>query len=174
MKALVRIGLMFTILSAAAAAWAERPMGKVAVEVPAAIQQAVEREVGDGRVLGLSSDQDQDTKKPIYIVHAQIDGWAYTIRFDLDGTLIDNECDEPDPDPQDISMDDLPPVVRAKMQFESGGASLSDPTRQDIPSVYEVETRIGLHSYSIRVDSDGHLLSKERDDDTDAEPKKST
>jgi hypothetical protein len=174
MKAVKRIGLLFVILSAAAVAWADRPMGKVSVDVPAVIQQAVQREVGDGRVLGLSSDQDQDSKKPIYVVHAQIDGWAYTIRFDLDGTLIDNECDEPDPDAQDITMDDLPPAVRDKMKFESGGAALTDPTRQDIPSVFEVETRIGLHAYTIRVDSDGHLLSKERDDDNDNEPKKST
>ena len=175
MTANLRIGVAMWFLSAAIIASAGQPSASVSVEVPLKIKQAVENEVGNGRVLGLASAQDPDDKsKLIYVAHAEIDGWAYTIRFDLDGTLIDNECDEPDPEARNISLDDLPPAVRDKIKSESRGNTFTDPTRQDIPSIYEVQTQIGNHSYSIRVDSEGHLLSKERDDDDEGDRKKST
>jgi uncharacterized membrane protein YkoI len=175
MKAKLCIGLSLCVFSAALLALADEPRASVPVEVPLRIKQAVDREIGNGHILGLASAEDPDDKsKLIYVAHAEIDGWAYTVRFDMDGTLIDNECDEPDPDPKDISMDDLPQAVRDKMKSESAGNSTSDPTRQDIPSVYEVQTQIGNHSYSIRVDADGHLLSKERDDEDEPAGKKTT
>jgi hypothetical protein len=175
MKAKLCIGLSLFVFSAGLIALADEPRASVPVEVPLRIKQAVDREIGDGRILGLASAEDPDDKsKLIYVAHAEIDGWAYTVRFDMDGTLIDNECDEPDPDPKDISMDDLPKAVREKFKLESGGNPIDDPTRQDIPSVYEVQTQIGNHSYTIRVDADGHLLSKERDDEDGPDRKKST
>jgi hypothetical protein len=166
-----RVAAFICLIGTISAAWAAGPSARVAVEVPPEIKQALDREVGSGRILGLSSDQDEN-KKVIYVAHAQIEGWAYTIRFDLDGTLIDDECDEPDPDPRDITLADLPPVVAAKLKAESGGAALTDPSRQDFQAVYEIHATIGTHSYSIRVDGDGKLLSKERDDD-ESRPKKS-
>jgi len=167
-----RIGAIALIASAAAVAWAGQS-ARVVVEVPTEIKRALDREVGDGRILGLSSGQDDD-KNLIYIAHAQVEGWAYTIRFDLDGTLIDNECDEPDPDAVKISPREIPSIVADKLKFETGGAVYTDPTRQDNQAVYEVQSRIGGHNYSIRVDGDGKLLSKERDDDDSDQTKKPT
>jgi len=162
---------MVSAVAIAAVAWAGQS-GTVTVEVPLEIKQAVDREVGDGRVLGLSTGQDDD-KNLIYIAHAEIGGWAYTIRFDLDGTLIDNECDEPDPDPQKISPQDIPANVVTKLKAESGGAAYTDPTREDYQAVYGVRVRIGGHTYSVRVDNTGRLLSKERDDEDQDQDKKS-
>jgi hypothetical protein len=167
-----RIGAMALIAAGAAVAWAGQA-AKVVVEVPPEIKRALDREVGGGRILGLSSGQDDD-KNLIYIAHAQIEGWAYTIRFDLDGSLIDNECDEPDPDAVKISPEDIPAIVADRLRAETGGAPYADPTRQDNQSIYQVQSHFGGHTYNIRVDGDGKLLSKERDDDDADQDKKPT
>lgn len=143
---------------------AAKPSAKVTVEVPPEVKDAVAREVGGGRVVGLSTDEDKD-KNLLYVVHAQIDGSAYTIRLDPDGTLIDKECDEPDPDPAKVSADDLPAAVRATLKAETGGAPAADVTRQDKQAVYELHVRIDGHAFTLRIDDAGKLLSKERDDD---------
>jgi hypothetical protein len=148
------------------------PSAKITVEVPPEIKAAVEHELGSGRLVGLGPGQDEN-KNLIYVAHAQIDGWAYTMRFDLDGTLIDTECDEPDPPAQKITPDDLPDNVKEKIKTLSGGAQVTDPTREDYQAIYEVHVTIGGHPYSIRVDGDGKLLSKEREDEDQPTDKKS-
>jgi hypothetical protein len=166
MKTIPWIGLFLCTLSIAALAWtdrawADRSSARVTIEVPPQIKSAVEREVGSGRLLGLSTGQDEQ-KNLIYVAHAEIDGWAYTLRIDLDGSLIDNECDEPDPPEVKVTLQDLPAATLAKIKSQSAGGALTEPTREEYQAIYEVHTQI-----------DGRkLLSKERLDDDQPGDKK--
>lgn len=175
------LSINMAVLAAAgcAPARADEPTsGKITVEVPAVVEATIRHEVGDGRIVSLGTetekpqnqDQDSDEDQPpqtLYVVKAVIDDAGYTIRVRTDGKLLDKECQQRDAPKETAAAEDLPDVVRATLKKEAPHARITDVSRQDKQTIYQIEVKIAGHSYLVRIDATGKLLSNELDDQDD-------
>ena len=151
---------------------AEQTYEPMTVQVPPEIKAAVLREVGDGKLVGLSTDQDDD-KNLIWVAHALINDEAYTVRFETDGALIDKENDEPDPPFVPVAAASVPAAVKQTLTREIGNIPTEPPERQDWQQIFEYHLKLDGQPMTVRIDQTGRLLSKERDTDDEGSGKKS-
>lgn len=66
---------------------------------------------------------------------------------------------------QDVTLDQLPPAVRATLEKETKGGSIKDieKDREGGKEIYEVEFTLDGHDWELDIAADGKLLEKRLD-----------
>lgn len=66
---------------------------------------------------------------------------------------------------QDVTLDQLPPAVRATLEKETKGGSIKDieKDREGGKDIYEVEFTLDGHDWELDIAADGKLLEKRLD-----------
>jgi hypothetical protein len=81
----------------------------------------------------------------------------------------DKEKDADEKNEITVTIDQVPPAVKATLDQETAGGSVTDIDKEDHDGkmVYEADASIGGKPYEIKVAEDGTLLKKSVDDDKD-------
>lgn len=140
-------------------------------DTPAAVQKALQREVGDVKIEKVDKMKKQG--RTVFEADAKIDGHNYEIIVTAEGQLLSKELDE-DEEEVEIKFADAPAAVQKTLQREAGGAKIDkvDKLSKEGRTLYETDVKIDGKNYEIVVTAEGLLLSKEVDEDEEEEDDK--
>jgi hypothetical protein len=138
----------------------EKPANTIAVEVPAAVKTAIQKEAEGGRIVELGR-VNEDGKQQ-YEATVSHEGLEYAVRVDLRGVVVRVEQKNYD-DGEDQSLNQLPPAVRDSFKKLARGGMLENTQRHRL--AYTCEARIEGRRYALTTDEQGRLLKKELQED---------
>ena len=138
----------------------QAPANSIAVEVPAAVKKAIQKEAEGGRIVELNRVKDEG--RPQYEATVSHEGLEYSVRVDLTGVVLRVELKDYN-DAEDQSLNQLPPAVRDSFKRLARGGVVENTRRQRL--AYTCETRIDGKRYAITTDEQGRLLKKELQQD---------
>jgi hypothetical protein len=153
--------LLVAALVLAARGAPEEAGGELTIAVPAKVQKTIEREVRDGKILGLHVER--EAEGAVYAVRAEIDKSRYRIVVREEGDLLHKHlADEEGEDARERQMplDAVPAAVKATLLKEAHGARIRLVHMEDRRVTYSVRVRIDGGLYWIAVDEKGKLLEK--------------
>ncbi len=138
----------------------EKPANTIAVEVPAAVKAAIQKEAEGGRIVELNRMKDEG--RPQYEATVSHEGLEYAVRVDLTGLVLRVELKDYN-DAEDQSLNQLPAAVRDAFKKLARGGAVENTRRQRL--AYTCETRLDGKRYAITTDEQGRLLKKELQQD---------
>lgn len=141
----------------------EKPANTIAVEVPAAVKAAIQKEAEGGRIVELNRVKDEG--RPQYEATVSHEGLEYAVRVDLTGLVLRVELKDYN-DAEDQSLNQLPATVRDAFKKLARGGAVENTRRQRL--AYTCETRLDGKRYAITTDEQGRLLKKELQQDDNA------
>ena len=147
-------------------------------EVPPAVKATILAEANGAPIQEI--EMETEDGKTVYEAEVIIDGQEVDIVVAPDGTLLGKETEDDDEDDDDegddddeieeeISLDDVPEVVKATMLKEAAGAEIEEVVKEteDGQVVYEAEFEVDGQEIEIEVATDGTLLEREIEEDDD-------
>ena len=148
-----------------AAAWLvraqdEKAANTISVEVPAAVKVALQREAEGGRIVELGRVNEDGRQQ--YEATVSHEGLEYVVRVNLRGIVVRVELKDYN-DAEDLSLSQLPAVVRDSFKKLARGGNVENSRRQRLS--FSFETRIDGRRYAISTDEQGRLLKKELQQD---------
>lgn len=138
----------------------EKPVNTVAVEVPAAVKTALQREAEGGRLVELGRVNEDGRQQ--YEATVSHEGLEYHVRVNLQGVVVRVELKDYN-DAEDQSLNQLPATVRESFKKLARGGKVENSRRQRLS--YSFETLIDGKRYAITTDELGRLLKKELQQD---------
>lgn len=141
----------------------EKPANTIAVEVPAAVKTAIQKEADGGRIVELGRVNEDGRQQ--YEATVSHEGLEYTVRVDLRGVVVRVELKNYN-DAEDQGLSQLPAAVRDAFKKLARGGVLENTRRQRLS--FSFETQLDGKRYAITTDEQGRLLKKElREDDNE-------
>jgi uncharacterized membrane protein YkoI len=146
-------------------------------ELPEAVKATILAEADGGTIEEI--EMETENGETVYEAEVIIDGQEVDIEVAADGTLLeketededddDDEDDDEDEDEEQVSMDQVPAVVRATILAQAGNGTIEeiDLENEDGQTTYEADVTIDGQEVEIKVAADGTLLGKEIDEDDD-------
>ena len=160
---LLALALLLTTGHSLLRAQDEKPANTIAVEVPAAVKAAIQKEAEGGRIVELGRVNEDGRQQ--YEATVSHEGLEYAVRVDLRGVVVRVELKNYN-DGEDLGLGQLPAAVRDSFKKLARGGTLENTRRQRLS--FSFETRIDGHRYAITTDEQGRLLKKElREDDNE-------
>lgn len=138
----------------------EKPANTISVEVPAAVKVALQREAEGGRIVELGRVNEDGRQQ--YEATVSHEGLEYVVRVNLRGIVVRVELKDYN-DAEDLSLSQLPAVVRDSFKKLARGGNVENSRRQRLS--FSFETRIDGRRYAISTDEQGRLLKKELQQD---------
>lgn len=138
----------------------EKPANTISVEVPAAVKVALQREAEGGRIVELGRVNEDGRQQ--YEATVSHEGLEYVVRVNLRGIVVRVELKDYN-DAEDLSLNQLPAVVRDSFKKLARGGNVENSRRQRLS--FSFETRIDGRRYAISTDEQGRLLKKELQQD---------
>ncbi len=138
----------------------EKTATTVAVEVPAAVKAALQREAEGGRIVELGRVNEDGRQQ--YEATVSHEGLEYSVRINLRGIVVRVELKDYN-DAEDQSLAQLPVAVRDSFKKLARGGNVENSRRQRLS--YSFETRLDGKRYAISTDEQGRLLKKELQQD---------
>jgi hypothetical protein len=138
----------------------EKPANTISVEVPAAVKVALQREAEGGRIVELGRVNEDGRQQ--YEATVSNEGLEYVVRVNLRGIVVRVELKDYN-DAEDLSLNQLPAVVRDSFKKLARGGNVENSRRQRLS--FSFETRIDGRRYAISTDEQGRLLKKELQQD---------
>lgn len=138
----------------------QKPANTVAVEVPAAVKAALQKEAEGGRIVELGRVNEDGRQQ--YEATVSHEGLEYVVRVNLRGIVVRVELKDYN-DAEDQSLAQLPAAVRDSFKKLARGGNVENSRRQRLS--YSFETRIDGKRYAITTDEQGRLLKKELQQD---------
>jgi uncharacterized membrane protein YkoI len=120
----------------------------------------------------------QKLQKPETTYEAELlrDGKEIEIEIAANGSILeqkaqdhdDDDCDDDDDD-EELSIDQVPAVVKATILKQALGGTVKEIEREtkDGKTSYEAEIIVNAKEYELEIAADGTLISKEAEDDDD-------
>ena len=145
------ITLCFLMASPAGAATLQT---KARIKVPSAVQKTVDEQSKGATVRGLSKEVENG--KTQYELELTINGHGRDVIIDPNGSILEVE--------EEISLDSLPPELRAEIVKSIGNAKLlklESVTKGGMLTGYEADVSKGGKK-SIQLGTDGKFISKEK------------
>lgn len=138
----------------------QKPANTIAVEVPAAVKTALQKEADGGRIVELGRVNEDGRQQYEAVVSRE--GLEYRIRVSLLGVVLHVELKDYNGG-EDQSLSQLPAVVRDSFKKLARGGNVENSRRQRL--AYSFETQIDGKRYAITTDEQGRLLKKELQQD---------
>lgn len=162
----LRSTLVLAVLALAAPARAqEKDESKLVIDIPAAVQAAIQKEKGDGKVVEFRRANENDGTT--YIVVLLLDGKHYALSLDAAGRVISKIIDEETPEPKPLALEDLPANIKKTFLREAGGAPVQEIDLRQEKKTYSGSIVVGTRRYLIEIDADGKLIRKQHVGDAD-------
>ena len=137
-----------------------KPTNTIAVEVPAAVKTAIQKEAEGGRIVELGRINEDGRQQ--YEATVSHEGLEYHVRVNLLGVVMRVELKDYN-DAEDQTLSQLPAAVRASFQKLARGGNVQNARRQRLS--FSFETRIDGKRYAITTAEQGRLLKKELQQD---------
>jgi uncharacterized membrane protein YkoI len=143
-------------------------------QVPAAVKDTILKEAKGAKIEAI----EKETKKGESVYEAEFlaEGKEVEIRVASDGKLLKEEAEDEDEDEENeeegnVTLDQVPPAVKATLLKEANGAKITEIEKEtkNGKTVYEAEFVAGGKTVEVKVASDGKLLKREVEDDEDEE-----
>jgi hypothetical protein len=138
----------------------EKSANTVAVEVPAPVKAALQKEAAGGRIVELGRVEEDGRQQ--YEATVSHEGLEYQVRVNLQGVVVRVELKGYN-DTEDQSLTQLPAAVRDAFKKLARGGQVENSRRQRL--AFSCETRIDGRRYSLTTDEQGRLLKKELQQD---------
>ena len=124
----------------------EKPANTISVEVPAAVKVALQREAEGGRIVELGRVNEDGRQQ--YEATVSHEGLEYVVRVNLRGIVVRVELKDYN-DAEDLSLNQLPAVVRDSFKKLARGGNVENSRRQRLS--FSFETRIDGRRYAIKI-----------------------
>ncbi len=134
----------------------EKEDGKLTIDIPVAVQSAIRKEQGDGKVHDFR--RVNETDGTTYVVGLLIDGKNYALSLDAAGRVMRKELDEERKEEKPLTVESLPAAIKKTLARESVGAPVTEIRVNE--KTYTAEIVIGKRKYSIEIDEQGKLIRK--------------
>ncbi len=158
------LALLLTVNIGLLRAQDEKPASTIAVEVPAAVKTAIQKEADGGRIVELGRVNEDGRQQ--YEATVSREGLEYRIRVNLLGVVLQVELKDYNGG-EDQSLSQLPAAVRDSFKKLARGGNVENSRRQRLS--YSFETQIDGKRYAITTDDQGRLLKKELQPDENEE-----
>ena len=165
---MVFAGLALSIGAVALKKTAEQEKEVSIDQVPDAVKATILAQGGTIKEIEMETKNGQT----VYEADVIIDGQKIEVKVAADGTLLGKKVDDDDDedeDEQEVSLNEVPEVVKATILKEADGAEIGEVVKEteDGQIVYEAEFVINGQEVEIEVAADGTLLEKEIENDDD-------
>ena len=138
----------------------EKPANTIAVEVPATVKAAIQKEAEGGRIVELGRVNEDGRQQ--YEATVSHEGLEYAVRVDLRGVVVRVELKNYN-DAEDQGLSQLPAAVRDAFKKLARGGNVENSRRQRL--AFSFETQLDGKRYAITTDEQGRLLKKELQQD---------
>lgn len=133
-----------------------KPTNTIAVEVPATVKSAIQKEAEGGRIVELTRVNEDGRQQ--YEATVSREGLEYHVRVNLLGVVLRVELKDYN-DGEDQTLSQLPAAVRDSFHKLARGGSVQNARRQRLS--FSFEARVEGKRYAITTDEQGRLLKKE-------------
>jgi uncharacterized membrane protein YkoI len=176
---IVVAGLALCIGAVATKQIAEQEQEVSIDQVPEAVKATILAEAKGGTIQEI--EMETENGQTVYEAEVIIDGQETDIEVAANGTLLgkeaendDDEGDDEDEDEneeseQQVSIDQVPPAVKATILKEAEGGTIKEieSETENGQTIYDADVVIDGKEFEIKVAADGTLLGKEAEDADD-------
>ena len=168
MNTAIRFACALAALTCIASA-ADKDIGVLTIEIPAAVQDTIKKEKGEAKVHDFRRVNESDGAT--YVVGLTLDGKNYALTLDALGRVMRKEIDEERKESFALALDAVPASIRKIFEREAGGATIKEIEVREPRKTYATEIVVAGRKYVIEVGDDGRLIKKEYAGDEEKEEK---
>jgi uncharacterized membrane protein YkoI len=170
---MVVAGLALCIGAVATKQIAEQEQEVSIDQVPEAVKATILAEAKGGTIQEI--EMETENGQTVYEAEVIIDGQETDIEVAANGTLLgkeaenDDDEDENEESEQQVSIDQVPPAVKATILKEAEGGTIKEieSETENGQTIYDADVVIDGKEFEIKVAADGTLLGKEAEDADD-------
>jgi uncharacterized membrane protein YkoI len=170
---MVVAGLALCIGAVATKQIAEQEQEVSIDQVPEAVKATILAEAKGGTIQEI--EMETENGQTVYEAEVIIDGQETDIEVAANGTLLGKEAendedeDENEESEQQVSIDQVPPAVKATILKEAEGGTIKEieSETENGQTIYDADVVIDGKEFEIKVAADGTLLGKEAEDADD-------